>query len=72
MKNDYHRSQFRLPWELYERLKAETERSGRSLNGEIVARLEASFEPPVIEQIGLLIERQTRQLIEAMERREEP
>lgn len=64
MKNDYFRSQFRLPNELYERLKAEAERGGRSLNGEIVARLEASFEPGMIEQMKALLDAQTRQLVD--------
>lgn len=37
------RSQFRLPHSLYEKLKASAESSNRSLNAEIVARLEESF-----------------------------
>lgn len=41
-QTDYFRSQFRLPWALYERLEAN--RTSKSLNAEIVARLEASFE----------------------------
>lgn len=64
MKNDYFRSQFRLPNELYERLKAESERNGRSLNAEIVARLEGSFEPPLAEQLARLIDEQTERLVE--------
>lgn len=63
MKNDHFRSQFRLPNDLYERLKAEAERGGRSLNGEIVARLEASFEPGMIDQVKALLDEQTQQLI---------
>ena len=39
-KNDTYRSQFRLPYELYEKLKEESEKNHRSLNAEIVARLE--------------------------------
>lgn len=54
-----YRSQFRLPWELYERLKAVSEASGRSLNAEIVARLEASFHQEVL---GL----KTGELIDAL------
>lgn len=41
--NDLYRSQFRLPYPLYEQLKAASEASSRSLNAEIVARLERSF-----------------------------
>ncbi len=37
--------QIRLPHELREWLKAEAERNRRSLNSEIVARLEASQKP---------------------------
>jgi predicted DNA-binding protein len=37
----------RLPYELKERLAAEAERAKRSLSAEVVARLEASFEPSV-------------------------
>lgn len=44
MEKDTFRSQFRLPWTLYERLKDSSERSGRSLNAEIVARLQASMD----------------------------
>lgn len=42
---DTFRSQFRLPYPLYEKLKAVAEESNRSLNAEIVARLQQSFEP---------------------------
>lgn len=41
---DLYRSQFRLPWSLYEDLKLEAETSGRSLNAEVVRRLETSLE----------------------------
>lgn len=64
MKNDYFRSQFRLPNDLYEKLKAEAERSGRSLNSEIVARLDGSFQPALIEQVSALLDEQTRQLVD--------
>ncbi|MDE1713572.1 Arc family DNA-binding protein (plasmid) [Chromobacterium amazonense] len=43
MSKDIFRSQFRLPWDLYEQLKKSAEEAGRSLNAEIVFRLEASF-----------------------------
>lgn len=38
------RSQFRLPTDLADRLKVEAEKNNRSMNAEIVARLEKSFE----------------------------
>ncbi|HJW25143.1 MAG TPA: Arc family DNA-binding protein [Rhodocyclaceae bacterium] len=41
--NDLHRSQFRLPYVLYDRIKAAAEANKRSINAEIVSRLEASF-----------------------------
>lgn len=44
MKEDIYRSQFRLPMSLYENLKEAAEGSGRSLNAELVSRLEHSFE----------------------------
>ena len=47
MKNDdIYRSQFRLPYDLYEKLKAEADKHHRSLNAEIVTRLSESFEQP--------------------------
>lgn len=42
-KDDTYRSQFRLPYELYEKLKEESEKNHRSLNAEIVARLQESL-----------------------------
>lgn len=68
MKNDYFRSQFRLPNDLYERLKAEAEKGGRSLNGEIVARLEASFEPGLVAQVAQLLDEQTARIVEEIRR----
>lgn len=41
---DLYRSQFRLPWSLYEQLKREAEAAGRSLNAEVVQRLETSLQ----------------------------
>lgn len=70
MKNDYHRSQYRLPDALYERLKAAAEGNGRSLNSEIVARLEASFHPPVLEQLATLLDAQTALIVDAIQRGE--
>lgn len=44
MENDTFRSQFRLPYPLYESLKALAQKNGRSLNAELVARLQRSIE----------------------------
>lgn len=41
--DDIYRSQFRLPYPLYEKLKDSAETYHRSLNAEIVARLEESI-----------------------------
>lgn len=43
MSEDIYRSQFRLPYPLYEQLKASADESRRSVNAELVARLEESF-----------------------------
>ena len=43
-KNDAFRSQFRIPADLYEKLKAAADDSRRSLNAELVARLDGSFQ----------------------------
>lgn len=43
MEKDTYRSQFRMPQELYERLKTEADKNRRSVNAELVARLEDSF-----------------------------
>ncbi|GJH13554.1 Arc family DNA-binding protein [Caballeronia novacaledonica] len=40
---DTHRSQYRLPWPLYEELKAAAEKNRRPLNAELIARLESTF-----------------------------
>ncbi|MDD2046093.1 Arc family DNA-binding protein [Pseudomonas sp. GD04058] len=45
MTDDIYRSQFRLPYPLYEQLKAASDENRRSVNAELVARLEASFSP---------------------------
>ena len=42
MSNIY-RSQFRMPFSLFEKLKAEAGRAGRSVNAELVGRLERSL-----------------------------
>lgn len=41
---EVYRSQFRLPYSLYEQLKASADKSRRSVNAELVARLEESLE----------------------------
>ena len=41
--NDLFRSQFRLPIELSEKLRVAAEANSRSMNAEVVARLEKSF-----------------------------
>ena len=43
MTNDEYRSQFRFPTPLYLKLLEELKTSGRSLNAEVVWRLEQSF-----------------------------
>jgi len=46
MAQDTYRSQFRLPYPLYEDLKKAADHNHRSLNAEIVARLQESFDKP--------------------------
>ncbi|MGF7191928.1 Arc family DNA-binding protein [Robbsia andropogonis] len=41
--DDTFRSQFRLPWPLYEELKKAATKNRRPLNAELVARLESTF-----------------------------
>jgi len=57
MTKDTYRSQFRLPWPLYEQLKAASEESGRSLNAELVARLQESFDEP--QEGGVVLDKET-------------
>lgn len=42
-KDDLYRSQFRMPYDLYEQLKAAAESNKNSVNAELVARLQESF-----------------------------
>jgi hypothetical protein len=44
MEKDIYRSQFRLPQDLYEKLKKSADGKHLSLNAELVLRLQASFE----------------------------
>ncbi len=41
--NDIYRSQFRMPYSVYENLKEAADQNHRSVNAELVARLENSF-----------------------------
>lgn len=41
--DEIYRSQFRLPYALYEQLKAAADSNHRSVNAELVARLESTF-----------------------------
>lgn len=43
--DDTYRSQFRLPYGTYEKLKAEADKAGRSVNAELVVRLEQTLNP---------------------------
>ncbi|SEC24860.1 Arc-like DNA binding domain-containing protein [Pseudomonas saponiphila] len=43
MTDEIYRSQFRLPYPLYEQLKAAADGNRRSVNAELVARVEESF-----------------------------
>lgn len=43
MEEDIYRSQFRLPYSLYELLKASADENHRSVNAELIARLESTF-----------------------------
>ncbi|AZS49345.1 Arc family DNA-binding protein [Entomomonas moraniae] len=42
-KDDIYRSQFRLPYSLYEKLKESADANNRSVNAELIIRLENSF-----------------------------
>jgi len=42
---EIYRSQFRLPYSLYESLKKSADANRRSVNAELIARLEESFGP---------------------------
>jgi hypothetical protein len=73
---DLYRSQFRLPGALYEQLKEAAQREGRSINAEVVARLQQTFAarhgaaalPDLVEQ-RLVAEREaTDQKLRTLER----
>ncbi|MRW85846.1 Arc family DNA-binding protein [Pseudoduganella sp. FT26W] len=58
---DIHRSQYRMPFSLFEKLKAEADRAGRSVNAELVGRLERTL-------LGSSNEIDIRHIFEALER----
>lgn len=43
MTSDEHRSQYRLPGELADKLREAADKNNRSMNAELVARLESTF-----------------------------
>jgi hypothetical protein len=57
MKEDSYRSQFRLPYSLYEQLKASADQNQRSVNAELVSALQNHYRgtsfgiPQVIDQV---------------------
>ena len=57
---DLYRSQFRLPYPLYERLKAASDSSGRSVNGELVYRLGQTFDSDKLVSVASLADKLTR------------
>lgn len=74
MKEDLYRSQFRMPYELYEKLKASADQNHRSVNAELVAILSealSSTEPTTdpeeqlysVAEIKYFIEKATKDLI---------
>lgn len=70
MADDTYRSQFRLPYDLYERLKDSADKNHRSLNAELVARLHESFDSSSSGEIGKLrqkVDSQEETLAEAMQ-----
>ncbi|KAF0812885.1 hypothetical protein IGB42_02729 [Andreprevotia sp. IGB-42] len=56
-----YRSQFRLPWALYETLKAAADKENRSLNREVVVRLQESFQPGAFDTLVRIEETQRHQ-----------
>lgn len=71
-QDDYVRITLRLPKELQERLNEATEESFRSMNAEIVARLEESFTPRTINNTtirGNLVTADSQAIADQVERR---
>lgn len=48
---EIYRSQFRLPYSLYEKMKASADKNRRSVNAELIARLEESFSPRTLDDV---------------------
>ena len=63
--DDTYRSQFRLPGNLADALREAAEVAGRSMNAEIVARLQASFHAPPAGTPSEAWEDQAQQLMQA-------
>ena len=67
---DIFRSQFRLPHELADKLREASEASGRSMNAEVVSRLESSFamaktqEPGFVQLVNRLLEATGQEVVE--------
>jgi predicted DNA-binding protein len=59
---DTHRSQYRLPLDLYEKLQESAQATGRSLNAEIVARLQLTFAPD-LPDLKLIVEEAVRKAL---------
>lgn len=60
---DTHRSQYRLPADLYDKLLEAAQASGRSLNAELVARLQGSFAQPDASDLKLIVEEAVRKAL---------
>lgn len=54
---DIVRSQLRVPLELHERLRLAAERTGRSMNAEILRRLTISFDGAVVLDLDAIAEK---------------
>jgi hypothetical protein len=70
---DFDSTRLRLPPELHQQLKAAGEAAGRSMNAEILYRLECTFDPQIAEMIAGVEEQKEhdRKLKEINRRREE-
>ncbi|MBV6447070.1 Arc family DNA-binding protein [Nitrosomonas sp.] len=55
-QDDFIKTALRLPRDLHEQIQKASESSGRSMNAEIISRLENSFEPHKISKIIELLE----------------
>lgn len=68
MSQDEYRSQFRLPYPLFDRVKAAADEAKRSINAEVVLRLEASFVAPVdpVARLLPILEERDRRLLDEL------